>query len=116
MQKDTNIKETIESLLDFAYDRTIERIHAIEEAPKGSIYRTIGMIKGNYRSYVMGYLNYYLGCLEGIFFTMFLDEFNRMPTPSENAFVKEAIATKFENLKKIVSKIGDQKFVEDNPK
>lgn len=107
---DTQIK--IDALLDYAYDKTIERMNAIEDAPRSSIYRTIAMEKGNYKSFLFAYINYYCGCLEGILFTRFLEEFDRMPSPSENVFIKESMTTKFENLKKIAMDIGDKKFDE----
>jgi hypothetical protein len=48
----------------------------------------------------MAYINYYCGCMEGILFTRFLEEFSRYPSPSENIFIKDTISSKFEELKK----------------
>ena len=72
------------------------------------------MEKGNLTSYVFAYMNYYCGCFEGICFTKFLEEFNRMPTPSENAFIIDTIRTRFEQLKKVVTDLADKKFKEDS--
>jgi len=36
---DTQMK--IDELLDYAYDKTIERMNAIEDAPRNSVYQTI---------------------------------------------------------------------------
>jgi hypothetical protein len=59
MQKEGDIHETIKVLVDFAYDKTVERMNAIEDASPNSVYRTIGMTKGDYRSYLLSYMNYY---------------------------------------------------------
>ena len=98
----------IEALLNYSYDRTIERINAIEDATNP--HRSIVFEKDNYPSFLMGYANYYCGCFEGVFFIRFLDEFNRMPSPTEAIFIKEAILSKFEALKEITSKLGDKKY------
>ena len=105
---DTQMK--IDALLDFAYDKTVERMNAIEDAPRNTIYQTIVMIKNNPDSFAMAYGNYYCGCLEGIFFTRFLEEFYRMPTPSENSFIKESIGSKFDDLKKMIAELAIKKF------
>ena len=109
---DTQMK--IDGLLDFAYDKTVERMNAIEEAPHSVIYQTIAMEKGNSRSYAFAYANYYFGCLEGIFFTRFLEEFNQMPTPSENSFIKETIATKFKDLKNMIVDLAYRRYQESS--
>ncbi|MDE2589224.1 MAG: hypothetical protein KGL95_06120 [Patescibacteria group bacterium] len=54
----------IDTLIDFSYDKTIERMNAIEGAPRNSVYQTILVEKGNYRSYLLVYIHYYLGCFE----------------------------------------------------
>ena len=114
MQKTGDAHEMINALVDFAYDKTIERMNAIEDASPNSVYRTIGMEKGNYRSYLLAYINYYLGYFEGILFTRFLEELNRMPTPSENSFIKDIIATRFEELNKASADMADKKFKLDS--
>jgi len=112
---DLDIKIVIDELLTFAYDGTIERINAIEDAPRGMVYKSFAVQEGNFNSYLLAYSNYYCGCLEGILFTRFLEEFQRMPTPSENAFLKESISTRFEDLKTIVSDLAQREFKKDNP-
>jgi len=107
---DTQMK--IDELVDYAYDTTIERIIAIENADIGLIYQTILMEKGNYRSFLEAYSNYYCGVLEGILFTRFLEELNRMPTPSENSFIAETIAQRFEKFKDIIINLAEKKFKE----
>ena len=102
----------IDELVDFAYDKTIERMNAIEEAPRNSIYQSIIMRKDDHETYVFAYINYYYGCLEGILFTRFLEEFNRMPTPSENSFIIDTITTRFNGLKKTLSDLAYKKFKE----
>ena len=111
---DLDDKKKIDVLLDFAYDKTIERMNAIEEAHRNSIYQSIVVQKGNLQSYVFAYMNYYCGCLEGIFFTRFLEEFYRMPTPSENAFIADTITTRFKKLKETVLNLANKKFNEDS--
>ncbi len=106
---DTQMK--IDTLLDYAYDKTIERINAIEDA-QHNIYQTLLMTKGDHKSFLCAYINYYCGCLEGIFFTRFLEEVDRMPSPSENVFIKESMEPKLEDLKKIVLDIATKKFDE----
>ena len=110
VDSDTQMK--INALLDYAYDKTIERMNAIENAPLSNVYQTIGMIKGDYKSFLFAYINYYCGCLEGILFTRFLEEFDRMPSPSENAFIKESITSRFEDFKKFVMDAATKKFDE----
>lgn len=100
-------------LVDYAYDKMIERMNAIENAPRNNIYQTIGSVKGDLMSYVLGYVNYYNGVFEGILFTKFVDEFDRMPTPSENSFIKDTISTRFNELKNICMNLADKKFKED---
>ena len=108
---DTQMK--IDTLMDFAYDKTIERMNAIESAPRKLIYQTITMDKGSLHSYVLAYVNYYQGCFEGILFTRFLEEFNRMPTPSENSFIVDTIKTRFEKLNELCLDIAEKKLKED---
>ena len=107
MMSDIDIKIIINTLVDFAYDKTIERMNAIEGASTSSVYQTILVEKGNYRSYLLSYLHYYCGCFEGILFTRFLEEFNRMPTPSENSFIKDMVETRFEDLKKAAADVNE---------
>lgn len=38
----------------------------------------------NWKSFLIAEINYYWGMSEGIFAHMFLNEFDRLPTPSEN--------------------------------
>ena len=109
---DTRMK--IEEILDYSYNTTIERMNAIEEAPSNSNYQTIAATKDDFNSYIQAYMNYYCGTLEGILFTLFLDKFNRLPNPSENAFIVEAIGTKWEKLKDIVIELSKKKFKEDS--
>lgn len=111
---DLDTRMIIEELIDFSYDKTIERLNAIEGAPQNSVYQTILVEKGNYRSYLLVYLHYYLGCFEGILFVRFLEILNRMPTPSENSFIKDALATRFEDLNKAAAAAADKKFTEDS--
>ncbi|MDH3765211.1 MAG: hypothetical protein OER82_05315 [Nitrosopumilus sp.] len=92
MDLDTQMK--IDTLLDYAYDNTIERINAVEDASETSIYRTLMVINCDMISYLNGFSNYYNGVLEGILFTRFLEVFQRMPTPSENAFIVDSIEKK----------------------
>ena len=63
-------------------------------------------------SFTVAYCNYYAGCLEGIFLTRFLDEFDQMPSPSEIILIKEAIYSKFESFKHIVIPIAQNIFDE----
>jgi hypothetical protein len=42
---DTQMK--IDTLIDFSYDKTIERINAIEDADESTFYRTMGMVHNN---------------------------------------------------------------------
>jgi len=109
---DTQMK--IDALVDFAYDKTVERMNAIELAPQKSVYQTITMDKGKLHSFVLAYLNYYWGCFEGILFTRFLEEFNRMPTPSENSFIVDTIKTRFEKLNELCIDFADKKFKENS--
>lgn len=102
----------IATMIDFAYERTIERIETIEGAPYDQIYQTT--VKENNRtSYLLAYCNYYFGCLEGILFVQFLEEFNRMPTPLENAFIEAAIKQKFENLKDRIADVAKNRCQQD---
>lgn len=109
---DLETRMKIDALLDYAYDKTIERMNAIESAPHNSVYQTIVMVKDNFSTYIQAYINYYNGCLDGIFSTRFLEEFDRMPSPSEISFIKEAIASKFESLKDAILDLAKQKFKE----
>ena len=68
------------------------------------------------RCFTLAYCNYYAGCLEGIFLTRFLDEFDRMPSPSEIIIIKEAIYLKFESFKHIVIPIAQDLFDEYDAK
>jgi len=106
---DLDTKMKIDALLDYAYNNTIERINAIEDAPHNLVYRTLAM-QNNRTSFVSAYVNYYCGCFEGILFTRFLEEFDRMPAPSENAFIMESTTTKFEELTKTATDLGVKKF------
>ena len=105
---DVETQMKIDTLLDFSYDKTMERMNAIEEAPRHSIYKTTAVRKGDYGSYLFAESNYYLGCFEGIFFVRFLEEFDRMPTPSENAFIKESVEAKFRDLLKSAVAVADK--------
>ena len=106
---DTQMK--IDTLANYAYDHTIERLTIIETAPFDTVHRT-KITEKNHRSILMAYLNYYTGCFEGILFTRFLEEFNRMPMPSENVFIHDTLDSKFEKLKEIVLKAADKRFNE----
>jgi len=55
----------IDSLLDVAYDNTIEQIISIKIDPENRIFRTTSMIKEDFNSYLNGYMNYYSRVLEG---------------------------------------------------
>ena len=105
----------IEKLIDYAYDRTIERMNAIESAPENTIYRTIGFEGKNYSSFALGYVNYYSGCLEGILFELFLVKFDKLPSPSEIAFISDTIKTRFDKLKKLCLELADKLFKEKYP-
>ncbi len=109
---DLDTKMKIEILLDFAYDKTVERMNAIEGESYPNIAQSLVLIKNNKVSYELAYLHYYLGCLEGILFTRFLEEFNRMPTPSENSFILEISRQKYEDLKDMVISLTEKKFNE----
>ncbi len=110
---ETRIK--MDKLIDYAYDRTIERMNAIESSPENSIYRTIGFEEKNYSSFALGYVNYYCGCLEGILFELFLVKFDRLPTPSENTYISDTIKTRFDKLKKFCMELAGKKFKEKYP-
>jgi len=110
---ETRIK--MDKLIDYAYDRTIERMNAIESAPENSIYRTIGFEEKNYSSFALGYVNYYCGCLEGILFELFLVKFDRLPTPSEITYISDTIKTRFVKLKKFCMELSEKKFKEKYP-
>jgi len=105
---DTQMK--IDTLIDFSYDKTIERINAIEDADESIVYRTMGMVSKNEASWYLAYINYYCGCMEGILFTRFLEEFSRYPSPSENVFIADTISSKFEKLKQILLDISKKQF------
>ena len=107
-----DIKMKIDTLIDYAYDGTIERLNAIEGASATDAYRTMLIAKHDHKSYLLAYLHYYTGCFEGILFTRFLEEFNRMPTPSENAFIKETLTSKFEMFKTRVMDAAEKTFNE----
>ncbi len=105
---DVETQMKIDTLLDFSYDKTMERMSAIEEAPRHSIYKTTAVRQGDYGSYLFAESNYYLVCFEGMFFVRFLEEFNRMPIPSENAFIKESVKSKFRDLLKSAVAVADK--------
>ena len=107
-----DIKMKIDTLIDYSYDRTIERLNAIEGASVIDAYRTMLLTKHDSKSFLLAYLHYYTGCFEGILFTRFLEEFNRMPTPSENAFIKETLTSKFEMFKTRVMDAAEKTFNE----
>ena len=100
-------------LIDYSYDRTIERLNAIEGTSPLDAYRTMLFVKHDRQSFGLGYLHYYTGCFEGILFTRFLEEFNRMPAPSENAFIKETLTSKFEMFKTHVLSAASKAFDEN---
>ena len=110
VELDTQMK--IDTLIDYSYDRTIERLNAIEGVPTTDAIRSMLFIKHDYKSFMLGYLHYYTGCLEGILFTRFLEEFDRMPTPSENVVIKEKLTPKHEMLKTRVGEAANKKFDE----
>jgi hypothetical protein len=112
---DIETRIEIEKLIDYAYNRTIERINAIESAPENKIYRTIGVEEKNYSSFALGYVNYYSGCLEGILFELFLHKFDKLPTPSEISFISDTIKTRFDKLKKVCLELADKFFKEKYP-
>ena len=105
----------IDKLIDYAYDRTIDRMNAIESAPENTIYRTIGFKGKNYSSFALGYVNYYSGCLEGILFELFLVKFDKLPSTSEIAFISDTIKTRFDKLKKLCLELADKLFKEKYP-
>jgi len=111
---DLDTKMKIDFLLDYAYDHTVERVNAIEDAPEDSIFRFIGIETGNASSYTFAYMNYYMGVFEGIFFTRFLEEFNRMPTPSENSFIKDSFSSRFEAFKSIAIRLAKKAYDKEN--
>ena len=105
----------IDKLIDYAYDRTIDRMNAIESAPENTIHRTIGFEGKNYSSFALGYVNYYSGFLEGILFELFLVKFDKLPSPSEIAFISDTIKTRFDKLKKLCLELADKLFKEKYP-
>lgn len=111
---DLETQMKIDTLMDYSYDKTVERMNAIEDAPHSVIYQTMIVVKNNSESFAMAYANYYSGCLEGIFFTRFLEEFNRMPTPSENSFIKNSIESRFEDFKKMITDLALRRFKEEH--
>ena len=108
------IKMIIDQLIDFAYDHTVERVNAIEDAPEDAIYRFLAVERNNPSSYTFAFMNYYMGVFEGIFFTRFLEELNRMPTPSENSFIKDSFANRFEEFKSIAIRLAKKAHDKDN--
>ena len=107
-----DIAMKIDALIDYSYDGTIERLNAIEGVPVTGAYKTMLFDKLDYKSFLLAYLHYYTGCFEGILFTRFLEEFNRMPTPSENAFIKESLTSRFETFKTRVMDAASKTFDE----
>jgi len=110
---ETRIK--IDKLIDYAYDRTTERMNAIESAPENMIYRTIGFEEKSFPSLTLGYMNYYCGCLEGILFELFLVKFDKLPTPSEITYISDTIKTRLDKLKKLCSELAKKTFKEKYP-
>jgi len=111
---DLDTKMIIERLIDFAYDHTVERVNAIEDAPEVSIYRFLAVERDNASSFTFAYMNYYMGVFEGIFFTRFLEELNRMPTPSENLFIKDSFKSRFEEFKSIAIRLAKKAYDEEH--
>jgi len=111
---DLDMQMKIEKLMDIAFDKTMERISAVESASEDMIYRTLIVEKGNIRTYFSSYTHYYLGMFEGLLFTFFLDEFDRMPTPSENAFIRDNLGSKWDILIDTAKNLASKKFKEDS--
>lgn len=111
---DLDLKQEIDNMLSVAYDTTIERIHAIETASEHLIFRTMLVENKNYTSYLNGYMNYYSGMCEGLLFSLFLEKFQRMPTPSENTLIKESYINRFEELKKIIIDFSTKAYKADS--
>lgn len=111
---DLDAQMKIEKLMDYAYDKTMERIAAIEDASDSMVYRSIVVEKGNIKSYFQSYIHYYLGMFEGILFTFFLEDFDRMPTPSENAFISDSMGGKWTKIIDTVKDVVSKKFKEDS--
>ena len=107
----SDTKATIDTLIDYAYDHTIERLNIIANSPSNTVYITL-ITAIDYKSFLATYLNYYSGCFEGILFTKFLEEFNRMPTPSENAFIKERMTLRNKTFSTAVLGAAKKKFNE----
>ncbi len=104
----------ITKLMDYAYDKTMERVSAIEDASEAMIYRSLVVEKGNIKSYFQSYIHYYLGMFEGILFTFFLEDFDRMPTPSENAFISDSMGKKWDTIIDTAKDLATKKFKEDS--
>ena len=104
----------IDELLDYAYNSMIERLNIVEESPRHAVYRTMAMERNNPTSYTFAYMNYYTGVFEGIFFTSFLEEFDRMPTPSENQFIIDSFSSRFEKFKDVAIRYAKKAYDKDN--
>ena len=110
---DLDLKIEINDMLSMAYDTTIKSIHAIETSPEPITFRTMLVENNDYPSYLNGYMNYYSGMCEGLLFSIFLEKFQRMPTSSENTFIKESYINRFEELKKIIIDFSTKAYKAD---
>ena len=80
----------IDKILEQAYERMEEQFDINTQAPHEKIYQTLAFAKNNLNSCVFAYVNYYMGIFEGLFHTLFLEEFDAYPTLEEQNFMRES--------------------------
>jgi len=95
---DLATKMKIDSLIDMAYNQMIEIFNINEQSPESSIYRTMVVVKGDSVSYLNAYINYYMGVFEGILITLFLDQLEAYPNPSEKSFMQDSFMNRFHDF------------------
>ena len=110
---DLDTKMKIDSLIDSAYNQMMEIFNINEDAPENSIYRTMVAVKGDSVSYLNSYVNYYMGVFEGILITLFLDQLERYPNPSEKSFIQDSFTNRFHNFTDIVVDYAKKHYKKD---
>jgi len=110
---DLDSKMKIDKLIDNSYNEMMELFNINEESPVHAVYQTMTVTKGDSMSYLYAYINYYMGVFEGILISLFLEEFDAYPTPSQKTFIQDSFKKRFHSFIDIAKKHATKNYKKD---
>lgn len=107
---DLSRNQKIDSIVDDAYRRMKELFDINENSPDDRVYQTLRIQKNDPTSYLDAFIHYYIGAFEGLWISMFLDEFETYPNDEERNFVSETFDKRWKSFIDEVTEVAKNRF------